>query len=131
MTLKYLAHIIINGLATVCFWCCLSVWVSAQTSESVNDQTYIINAYRLGILEEVALDGILDEPFWSDIIPSDNFTQQEPDEGQDPTGRTEIYVAYSTSHLCIGAKLFDSSPDGILAYQKRWDRGLGTDDRFM
>ncbi len=131
MNLKFLALIIINGLATVCLWSCFPGLVSAQSSDSANDQTYIINAHRLGISEEVELDGILDEPFWSEIEPTNNFTQQEPDEGEEPTERTEIYVAYSSSHLYIGAKLFDTDPERILAYQKRWDQSLRTDDRFM
>src|SRR6056297_533631 len=96
-----------------------------------SDSIYLINACRLSESEEVRLDGNLDEPFWDMITPADNFTQQDPGEGEAPTEQTEVYVAYNSSHLYIGAKLFDSDPDGILAFQKRWDRGLGTDDRFM
>ncbi|MFW6331173.1 MAG: DUF5916 domain-containing protein, partial [Gemmatimonadota bacterium] len=37
---------------------------------------------------------------------------------------------YDADALYIGAKLF-GDPDAILAYQRRRDAGLGTDDRFM
>lgn len=102
-----------------------------QSSPENHAQNYVIEAYRLGVYEEVQLDGVLDEPFWNDIVPASNFTQQDPDEGALPTERSEIYIAYSANHLYIGIKLYDSDPEGILAYQKRRNQGLGTDDRFM
>lgn len=107
--------------------------IFAQSNQSGSDgiETYQIEAYRLGVDEEFILDGRLNEPFWNRIIPITNFRQQEPEEGNTPSERTEIYVAYDASYLYIGAKLFDSNPDGILAYQKRRNQGLGTDDRFM
>ncbi|MEJ2539288.1 MAG: DUF5916 domain-containing protein [Gemmatimonadota bacterium] len=79
---------------------------------------------------QVELDGRLTEPFWSQAIPIDDFTQQVPVQGAEPSERTEIRVAYDTDALYIGAMLYDD-PEGILAYQKRRDQGLGTDDRFM
>ena len=42
-----------------------------------------------------------------------------------------MYVIHDKENLYIGAILFDSNPDGILAYQKRRDQSLRTDDRFM
>ena len=89
-----------------------------------------IQALPLGSDVRVDVDGRLSEPFWAEAIPVDDFTQQQPVEGADPTRRTEIRVAYDEDAFYIGAKLFDD-PDGILAYQKRRDEGLGTDDRFM
>ena len=104
----------------------------AQTDDGrESSASYLINAYRMSDSERVRLDGDLSEPFWEKISPATNFTQQDPDEGEEPTEPTEVYVAYDAKNLYIGAKLFDSDPAGILSFQKRWDRGLGTDDRFM
>lgn len=129
MNQHYIAHLI--GFLIISLYGCFPSQTNAQATNSSENQAYIINAYRLGASDEVRLDGVLDEPFWSEIEPTGNFTQQEPDEGDEPTERTEVYVAYSSSHLYIGAKLFDSNPERILAYQKRWDQSLRTDDRFM
>jgi hypothetical protein len=87
-------------------------------------------AHRLAAGEDVRLDGRLDEPFWSNATPVDDFTQVDPVEGGAPSERTEIRVVYDQDALYIGAKLYDD-PAGILAYQRRRDAGLGTDDRFM
>ncbi len=79
----------------------------------------------------VSLDGQLTEPFWARADSAHGFTQQAPVEGQSPTERTTVHVAYSATHLYIGARLYDSQPDGILAYQRQRDASLATDDRFM
>lgn len=88
-------------------------------------------AYRLQEGEEMFLDGRMDEPFWDNVTPITNFTQQQPVEGAPPSERTEIHVAYDDENLYIGAFFYDSNPDEILAYQKRYDESLDTDDRFM
>lgn len=93
--------------------------------------TYEIRAYRLQPTDVLNFDGIPDEPFWSFVHPATNFTQQEPEEGAEPTQKTEIFVAYDDNNLYIAAILHDNNPDGILAFQKRRNAGLGTDDRFM
>jgi len=78
----------------------------------------------------IDLDGRLDEEAWSLATPISDFTQQYPVEGGVPSERTEIRVVFNEDELFIGAMLYDD-PSGILAYQKRRDAGLGTDDRFM
>src|SRR5690625_523839 len=74
-------------------------------------------AYRLQEGEEMFLDGRMDEPFWDNVTPITNFTQQQPVEGAPPSERTEIYVAYDDENLYIGALFYDSNPDEILAYR--------------
>lgn len=87
-------------------------------------------AHRLPDGEGVDLDGFLNDAAWQDAIPITDFTQQEPVEGGVPSAQTEIRVVYTEHALYIGAKLHDD-PDGILAFQKRRDAFLSTDDRFM
>ena len=88
-------------------------------------------AYRLTGPADVDLDGVLsdDEP-WSRAEPIDDFVQVEPETGAEPSERTVVYVVYDAEALYIGAKMYDD-PGAVLAYQKRRDAGLGTDDRFM
>ncbi|MEM7415926.1 MAG: DUF5916 domain-containing protein [Gemmatimonadota bacterium] len=79
---------------------------------------------------EIALDGRIDEAVWESATPITDFTQQEPIEGGQPSERTEIRVLYDEDNLYIGAVIYDD-PEGILAFQRERDAGLGTDDRFM
>lgn len=87
-------------------------------------------AARLGDGASVSVDGRLDDDAWLLAAAVSDFTQQEPMEGGEPTERTEVRVLYDADALYIGAKIFDD-PDGVLAFQRRRDAGLGTDDRFM
>jgi hypothetical protein len=105
--------------------------IAKQASSSDGDGDYSIRAHKLSDNESIRIDGILNESFWQQITPITNFTQQEPEEGGNPSEKTEIYIAYDEANLYIGAMLYDSNPDQILAYQKRRDQGLGADDRFM
>lgn len=108
-------------------------YLFAQNTEIdlAESDRYHIEAYRLAEDDEFILNGELDEAFWNRITPVNNFRQQDPNEGAKPSEQTEIYVAFDDNNLYIGAKLYDSSPNEILAYQKRRNQGLGTDDRFM
>jgi hypothetical protein len=90
-----------------------------------------MTALRIGPAHAVELDGVLDEDLWNDAEPAIGFRQEEPVEGAPGTELTEVFVAYTETDLYIGARLHDKNPDGILAYQRRRDAGLGTDDRFM
>ncbi len=79
---------------------------------------------------EIELDGRLDEAVWGQATAITDFTQKEPVEGAAPSRVTEVRVLYDKNALYIGAIPYDD-PEGILAFQKGRDVGLGTDDRFM
>ena len=80
---------------------------------------------------KIQLDGLLNDPEWKMVSPATDFIQRDPDEGSPSSEKTEVYVIYDEENLYVGGMLFDSNPDGILAYQKRRDQSLRTDDRFM
>ncbi|MCC5906861.1 MAG: carbohydrate binding family 9 domain-containing protein [Balneolaceae bacterium] len=103
----------------------------SQDLNSELPSLFQIEAYKLQPGETFTLDGVMNEPFWDRVQPNRNFTQQEPNEGGIPSQDTEIYVAYDDNYLIIAAKLFDDNPAGILAYQRRRNQSLATDDRFM
>ena len=89
-----------------------------------------LQALRLDAEESLDLDGQLSEAGWLRAVAIDDFRQEEPVEGGEPSERTEVRVLFDDDAIYIGAMIFDQ-PDSILAYQKRRDAGLGTDDRFM
>ena len=108
---------------------CLPSLTVAQRTQA-QDEKPVIEPRGIGT-SEVKLDGVLDEEVWRSVTPATGFIQEEPNEVEACTEKSEIYVIYNKDNLYIGAKLYDSDPSGILAYQKRRDAWLVTDDRFM
>ena len=79
----------------------------------------------------IALDGRLDEPVWSRAVPAGDFIQVDPDNGAPATERTEVRIAFSANALYIGVTCYDSEPDGWIAYERRRDQGLPSDDKIQ
>ena len=76
----------------------------------------------------VVLDGVLDEAVWQGAAPATNFTQQDPNEGQPATQRTEIRLAYDAEALYIGARMFDSlGAGGVRTRLGRRDQDIESD----
>jgi hypothetical protein len=96
-----------------------------------SDERRAVAAVQLGSGEGIRLDGNLDEVAWSRATPASGFIQRDPIEGIAPTESTQVFITYDSDNLYIGALLFDSDPDGILAYQKERDASLFADDRFI
>ena len=59
---------------------------------------------------EIGLDGRLDEPTWSDAPSITDFIQEDPQEGEPGSQRTEVRVAYDDAAIYVGAMLYDSNP---------------------
>ena len=85
-----------------------------------------INRDRFSIVAQHAdtaprIDGVLDEEVWRSATPIDQFTQQEPHEGEPATERTEVRVLYDARHIFIAVHAYDSQPAGIIATEMRRD----------
>ena len=77
--------------------------------------------------EAIQIDGRLDESAWAQGVAADKFFQLDPDEGMPATERTEAIVLYDSDAIYIGARLFDSAPDSIIARLGRRDAQLESD----
>ncbi len=75
----------------------------------------------------ISIDGILDEPSWQGQHGVSAFTQREPDQGSAPTERTLVFMAFDNEAIYVGARLFDSSPDSVVARLARRDRYTSAD----
>ena len=69
------------------------------------------------------IDGRLDEEAWLRAAVIDDFTQQEPSEGDPATERTVVRLMYDAAMLYVGVEAYDSDPDGMIATEKRRDSG--------
>ena len=76
------------------------------------------------------VDGVMDEPVWSDAAVISNFTQVRPREGAQPSEKTEVRLLYDSDHLYLGVRAHDSEPGKIIARQMQRDVNLRSEDRI-
>ncbi len=84
-----------------------------------------VTAVRLD--EPIKLDGILQEHVWQNGHGVEEFRQLEPREGGEPSEPTLVHVAFDDDALYVGARLYDSAPDSIIALLGRRDVDLSSD----
>ncbi|MGD8727841.1 MAG: DUF5916 domain-containing protein, partial [Gemmatimonadales bacterium] len=79
------------------------------------------------VARDVHLDGRLDEPEWLTAEVATGFTQIMPDDGSEPTERTEVRILFDESALYIGARMYDSEPAAIARRLGRRDSYTSSD----
>jgi len=87
---------------------------------SASEPNFAKTVEAVRINEKISIDGILSESAWK----RPGFTQllqQEPNQGNQPTQRTELWVAYDDAAIYFACKLYDTHPDSILARLVRRD----------
>ena len=77
----------------------------------------------------ISVDGELNESIWQTAPAVTDFFQMEPDQGQPCSQKCEVRVAYDDGAIYVGARLFDSAPDSIIARLSRRDESVPS-DRF-
>jgi hypothetical protein len=102
----------------------------AVDSDSVPRNPKSLTVHAVRARAEISLDGDLSEPGWARAQPVTSFTQREPHEGAPATERTEVRILYDDDALYVGARLYDSRPDSIMAQLARRDR-ITSADRFL
>ena len=82
------------------------------------------------IADRIRVDGVLDEAAWSTATAVDRFVQQEPQEGQPASDRTEVRVLYDEGRLYIGVRAYSTL--GVTATEMRRDADrLFDEDNFQ
>lgn len=81
-----------------------------------------VQAYRLE--QPPDFDGLVNEALWERIEPASGFVQQNPDEGEPATERTEVRIGFDDRNLYFGIICFDSRPADIVVTQNRRDGRL-------
>jgi hypothetical protein len=74
------------------------------------------------------IDGAVDEPAWGGTTPFTTFVQQEPNEGEPATERTEVRFLLDRQNLYVSLICFDSQPQNMIVSQSRRDADLGDTD---
>jgi hypothetical protein len=82
------------------------------------------------ITEAIRIDGVLDEAAWASAQLVDQFVQQEPQEGEPASDRTEVRVLYDASRLYIGVRAYAALPVTATEMRRDADR-LFDEDNFQ
>ena len=75
----------------------------------------------------ISVDGNLDEAAWQAAPAIGGFKQRDPNEGSDPTQKTEVRLVYDEQALYVGARMYDTHPDSIVKILARRDGGSRSD----
>src|SRR5262245_37658874 len=97
----------------------------ATGTESPRPTSLPVHAMR--VTKPIDVDGILDEPEWSEAIPETTFYDSDPYEGARTSQRTEIRVLYDDNSIFVGARMFDTHPDSVIARLTRRDVSIASD----
>ena len=100
---------------------CLAVALSLLTAAALADDRSI-RAHRT--TDAIEIDGYFNEASWDATEGTEDFTQQEPDEGDPLSERTRVRVMYDDEKLYVGFECWDSEPDRIVANEMRRDGAL-------
>ena len=88
----------------------------------------VVTAARVAPASRPVLDGRLDDAAWTLATPIGGLMQRDPQEGAAATERVDVRILYDAEALYIGARLFDSSPQGIIRRLGRRDVNTHSDE---
>ncbi|MEE9170101.1 MAG: DUF5916 domain-containing protein [bacterium] len=103
---------------------CLAV-VIVFPAEAFSDTVKQVRAIRL--TAPVVIDGKLSEAVWKNGKGVSSFRQRDPNQGTEPSQQTIVWVAYDDDAIYVGARMYDTAPDSIIARLGRRDSYLKSD----
>ncbi len=95
---------------------------TAQASASTAEAARVEHAPKL--------DGTLNDPLWQSAKVVGDFRQQEPNEGEPATEKTEVRILYTRRAVYFGIHCYDSDSPKIVATELRRDVSQDLDDHF-
>ncbi len=66
------------------------------------------------VAAKIHIDGKLDEPVWSELVPITDFTQVNPDLGAPVSEKTEAFIFYDDENIYFGFRCYDSQPEKMV-----------------
>lgn len=101
----------------------------SSDSLSIRNNDVVLFAEKLSY--PIVIDGKLDEAVWKETRGFENFIQRDPNEGSPASERTIIKLAFDEKYLYLGAAMYDSSPDSIMARLTRRDEEVNADNIIL
>ena len=88
-------------------------------------------ARAVRIDDPIQIDGDLDEPMYSQIASMSDFIQNDPNEGEPATEKTEVWVLFDDDNVYVVARCWETEPSRIIANEMRRDNTrIVRDDNF-
>jgi hypothetical protein len=110
----------------------LSASVLSAGAQSVAPSGTANVATASRVAEAPTLDGdVIGDTAWAQAVPISTFWQEQPNEGQPVSERTEVRVIFTADTLYIGAVMYDTDPSGIIVSDARRDAPLDDTDSFQ
>ena len=122
------------------FSCCRSrylafILAAALIPTTLSAQTRQVPTFTAGKLDPSAegptIDGRVNDAAWQGVQPYTNFTQQDPNEGEPASEKTEVRILVGKGTIYIGIIAFDSDPSKIIVSQARRDASLSDTDSVV
>ncbi len=86
-----------------------------------------VKIYRLS--GEIVFDGQPFEPVW-DGVSSLDLAMHRPDYGKQPSEKSEVFIAYDSEYLWVGARLYTADPSTIRSTSRKRDEVSRNSDTF-
>src|SRR5256884_7408402 len=100
----------------------------ASPTQSASQTTGTRRIQAVRVTSAIKIDGLLDEPAWSQAQPATDFLQQQPNEGAPASERTEVRVLFDDKNIYFGIRAFDSGAAHINARELVRDADFSNDD---
>jgi len=110
-----------------CGYVCVTLLIFASPILAQENGTRRIRVLR--ITDPIKIDGKLDEPDWSHADVARDFRQQEPNEGEPASEKTEVRLLFDDKNLYVGVHAFDSEPSRLNARELVRDATFSNDDK--
>jgi hypothetical protein len=83
------------------------------------------------VREAPRIDGdVIGDPVWEGAPAADTFWQEQPDQGQPASERTDVRVVFTQDALYVGVICYDRDPKSITVSDARRDADLDETDSF-
>ena len=97
--------------------------------DPINRDLYRIHVSKIST--EITIDGILDEPIWSQAEKADSFFRMLPIDTGYAVSQTEVMLAYDETNLYLGITCHDTFPGKRPVESLRRDFSFGRNDNFI
>ena len=115
--------------------CLALILAAALVPTALSAQTRQVPTFTAGKLDPSAegptIDGRVNDAAWQGVQPYTNFTQQDPNEGEPASEKTEVRILVGKGILYVGIIAFDSDPSKIIVSQARRDASLNDTDSVV
>ena len=105
---------------------------SASVGAAINYETARLERRLVAVRASgtIVLDGMLDEPAWSNAPFASHFVQNDPREGEPATFDTEVRLLYDDDALYFGVFAKDDEPGRLIVNDLKKDFNTGNSDGF-